>query len=109
MKVHFAIADESPRGRGGRPRTPWSATEGERERGCGRPVTNSTTHGTNLSAAAESGLPEGAYSRHSAELSRSLGRGLTARPPRSFRGNIRGTACSGCGTLLAYPPNQEEL
>ena len=32
---------------------------GERERGCGRPITNGTAHGTNPSAAAESALPEG--------------------------------------------------
>ncbi|MBI2358271.1 MAG: GAF domain-containing protein, partial [Deltaproteobacteria bacterium] len=30
------------------------------ERGCGRPITDGTTHGTNPSAAAESALPEGA-------------------------------------------------
>ena len=33
----------------------------ERERGCGRPITNGTTHGTDPSAAAESAFPEGAY------------------------------------------------
>ncbi|MBI3001429.1 MAG: tyrosine-type recombinase/integrase [Deltaproteobacteria bacterium] len=38
---------------------PLFRNRGERERDCGRPITNGTTHGTNPSAAAESAFPEG--------------------------------------------------